>query len=130
MSTQDSNRENGDAKMIVRQLRGKPVRQRVTDGYVDATAICEIFGKQWSEYRRRKSTTEFLNVTESILEISRILLVETTTGGIYKNRGTWVHPEIIVHFARWCCPTFESHVSAWVRDWTNRAMTSFTLVRS
>lgn len=108
---------NDATTMLVRHLHGYPVRQRVTDGYLDATALCAIYGKRWFNYRRLKSTTEFLKVTESAIHLCAALLVQSVEGGPYHSQGTWVHPDIAVHLAQWCAPTCVPQVTSWVRDW-------------
>ncbi|MDM8567508.1 KilA-N domain-containing protein [Candidatus Halobeggiatoa sp. HSG11] len=46
--------------MISRNFHGAVIRQRSSDGYLDATAMCKINGKHWFNYYRTKETQGFL----------------------------------------------------------------------
>lgn len=99
---------------------GEVIRQRASDGYVNATAMCRAAGKEWSEYRRRSSSGEFLEALSLDLGIPQAQLMVSrlgTPGGDARNQGTWVHPQIAIHLAQWLSPQFAVKVSQWVFEW-------------
>ena len=49
-----------NTQLINRDFHGTIIRQRPSDGYFDATAMCKATGKKFNDYRRLKSTKEFL----------------------------------------------------------------------
>lgn len=103
--------------IIVHQLEAMPVGQRVSDGYINATAMCQVAGKEWSHYRSNKDTQDFLDELSQSLGIPRDLLTHSIVNGPRHERGTWVHPQVAVHLAQWCSPKFAVQVSRWVVEW-------------
>ena len=99
---------------------GEVISLRARDGYTNATAMCRVAGKQWSEYRRRPSTEEFFTELALGLGIPQTQLTHTvlgTPGGDPRNQGTWVHPYIAIHLAQWLSAKFAVRVSQWVYEW-------------
>jgi hypothetical protein len=82
--------------IIVRQLEAMPVGQRTSDGYINATAMCQIAGKEWSHYRELLGTVAFLTELSQSLGIPRGLLTHSIINGPRDERGTWVHPQVAV----------------------------------
>jgi hypothetical protein len=114
-----------------------------SDGYIYATKLCHVGGKQmghWlalnetkelvkkiqnkldvengtiSESRYRKNET--INDTEkSICEIrDRKEAIEIHKGGNKYQQGTWIHPDLGIHLAQWISSEFSLQVSKWVRE--------------
>ncbi|MDM8567731.1 KilA-N domain-containing protein [Candidatus Halobeggiatoa sp. HSG11] len=48
-------------QLITRDFHGATIRQR-SDGYLNATDMCQASGKLFKDYRRLKSTQEYLDV--------------------------------------------------------------------
>ena len=46
--------------IIQHEIETSPVNQRATDGYINATEMCKAAGKQFNDYSRLNTTTEFL----------------------------------------------------------------------
>ena len=46
-------------KLIEHEVRGSPVQQRASDGYISATAMCRIAGKLWADYARLSASKAF-----------------------------------------------------------------------
>lgn len=103
--------------IIVHQLEAMPVGQRASDGYINATAMCQAAGKEWSDYRRLANTEDFLREISGSLGIPRDLLTHTITRGPNHERGTWVHPQVAVNLAQWCSARFAAKVAGWVVEW-------------
>lgn len=80
------------------------------DGYLNATAIATHFGKQPRDYLKSEQTQQYIAALADFLSTKRKILVKENQIVIVKNggteRGTWLHPKLAVHFARWLDPKF------------------------
>ena len=47
--------------LVSRSWNGTPISRRITDGYVNATAMCRANGKQWSKYRESDRCQTYLD---------------------------------------------------------------------
>lgn len=103
--------------LIEHEIQGSPVQQRKSDGFINATAMCRIAGKQFKHYNSNSNTKAFLNALESEVGIPASDLVKSISGGDFRLQGTWVHPQVAVHLAQWLSPQFAVRVSNWVYDW-------------
>ena len=103
--------------LIPQTVQGGIIYQRPKDGYINATAMCQAAGKEWSAYRRLGITNDFLAHLESVLKISRTELVQSISGGDPRLQGTWVHPQVAINLGQWVSPAFAVQVSQWVYDW-------------
>jgi hypothetical protein len=114
-------------QLISRDFHGATIRQRSTDGYLDATAMCKATGKRLNNYLRNKTTKEFLTELSNFLNIpieipvalisvteQNQLLIQIVKGGTPENQGTWVHPYVSINLAQWCSPKFAVMVTGWV----------------
>lgn len=72
---------------------GEIIRQRASDGYVDATAMCKAASKNWADYVRLNGTQAFLTALSSDMGIPMSALVQSIRGGAVYGQGTWVHRE-------------------------------------
>jgi hypothetical protein len=88
---------------------------RCSDGYVNATKMCQSAGKRWNDYWVNGSTKSFIQeLTKSTGILVELLITQTITGP-NMQRGTWVHQEIAIDLARWCSPKFAVAVARLVR---------------
>ena len=83
------------------------------DGFLNATAIAKHFGKLPKDYLKTEQTQEYIvALAEAMTERTKILTVENQLviikkGGNNKDeQGTWLHPKLAIHFARWLDPKF------------------------
>lgn len=80
------------------------------DGYLNATAIAAHFGKQPRDYLKTEQTQQYIAALADFLSTKRKILVKENQIVIVKNggkeRGTWLHPKLAIHFARWLNPKF------------------------
>ena len=80
------------------------------DGFLNATAISQHFGKLPKDYLTTEQTQQYIAaLAESLSERTKILtdknqLVIIKKGGA--EQGTWLHPKLAIHFARWLDPRF------------------------
>lgn len=103
--------------LIPHVVEREVVRQRVKDGYINATAMCQAVGKLFGHYRERGTTQQFLEALSADIGIPISELVQSFKGGDPNLQGTWVHPDVAINLAQWCSPQFAVQVSRWVRDW-------------
>ncbi|MDZ4689356.1 MAG: KilA-N domain-containing protein [Planctomycetaceae bacterium] len=103
--------------LITHEVENAIIPQRAVDGYVDATAMCAACGKNFFDYKRLSSTTDFLDELYAETGIPVSELVVTKKGGNVAERGTWVHPDVAINLGQWCSPKFAVAVSKWVRKW-------------
>ena len=103
--------------LIRHEVKDSVIDQRATDGYVNATAMCRVAGKQFHDYSRTKPTKEFLRVLEAETGRPLSALIQQFRGHPSELQGTWVHPDVAIHLAQWLSPEFAVKVSQWVREW-------------
>lgn len=108
---------------VERQFNNQIIQQR-SDGFFDATMMCQATGKHWHDYFRLDTTQEFLTALSQSLETpiesqngnSRFGefkgLIEVIKGGNFA--GTYVNPYVAINLAQWCSPEFAVQVSKWV----------------
>ena len=85
-------------QLISRDFHGATIRQRPGDGYLDATAMCKATGKLFKDYRRLKTTQEYLEVFSLKRSIPTSRIIEIKPG---RYGGSWIHPEMLNHFTTW-----------------------------
>ncbi|ULJ64067.1 KilA-N domain-containing protein [Wielerella bovis] len=79
------------------------------DGYLHATQIAKHFGKLPKDYLKTESTREYIaaladNCVRRKILTNKNQLVIIKQGGV--EQGTWLHPKLAIHFARWLDPKF------------------------
>ena len=96
------------------------VMQRKSDGYINASHLCDLANKRWHNYFQNRGTKAFvdeLSIETGIPALSMWGLVQIRKGGVKNEQGTWVHPQVAIHLAQWLSPTFAVKVSKWVFNW-------------
>lgn len=104
---------------VDRQIEKNIIQQRLMDGYVNATALCQAAGKKINDYYRLKSTTEYMDALSSETGIPVSALNQVFRGGIPELQGTWVHPYVATHLAQWADAKVAVKVNIWVTEWMN-----------
>lgn len=102
---------------IDRIVEKEIIPQRITDGYVNATAMCKAAGKRWGDYAALSTTKPFIYELASVNGVAVNGLIQSIQGGVPQHQGTWVHPQIAIHLAQWLSPKFAVLVSQWVFEW-------------
>lgn len=108
--------------VIDRVAENEIIPQRVTDGYVNATAMCKACGKQIGHYWELGVTKAFLEALSTDIGMTISELVHAVKGGMPKLQGTWVHPQVAINLGQWLSPQFAVAVSKWVLEWTTGAV--------
>jgi hypothetical protein len=82
--------------MISRDFHGATIRQRSSDGYLNATDMCQSTGKRLNDYRRLKSTQEYIVALSSDAGIPASNIIQVVKGvqkgKTAQDQGTWIHP--------------------------------------
>ena len=103
--------------LIDREINANIIEQRVTDGYINATALCKASNKLLSDYLRLASTKSFLEALSADMGIPISELAQVIKGGNPKLQGTWVHPQVAINLGQWASPLFAVKISKWVFEW-------------
>lgn len=87
----------GPLKTIALEYEGTPISYR-NDGWFNATEAAERFGRRLDHWRENKETKDYLHALCEMTNtpLSGYLTTRRGVGG-----GTWLHPKVAVHFARW-----------------------------
>jgi hypothetical protein len=120
-------------QLISRDFHGATIRQR-SDGYLNATDMCQASCKLFADYKRLNSTRDFLIELFDFLSKNPDMgypiseqnqqLIQIVKGGISKNQGTWVHPYVAINLAQWCSPKFAVMVTGWVFELLDKGTVS------
>lgn len=74
------------------------------DSWLNATVAAKAFGKDLSHWVRSQETIDYVQELNSanFAELSSIDSSEFIVTKQGRNGGTWIHPDLVVLFARWC----------------------------
>jgi hypothetical protein len=96
------------ANLVTLSYNNIPVLFQSDDAYLNATQIAKQFNKKTENYLRTDSTKEYLIALEKHLSsvtpksaTEQNQLVRVIQGGKSDGQGTWLHPKLSIHFARW-----------------------------
>lgn len=112
---------NSSIALAGREWNGTLIHQRITDGYVNATAMCQANNARLNNYLRNARTCAYINALAAETGILATCLVQLTRGGRPDLQGTWVHPRLSVDLARWISPAFAVFMDGWFLDWIQGA---------
>jgi hypothetical protein len=106
--------------LVVRVWNDAPISRRDSDGYVNATSMCQAGGKDWFDYIRLNRTQAYIAALTASLGSPENPgdLIQTTTTGPNHLRGTWIHPRLAVDLARWISPAFAVWMDGWFLEWS------------
>jgi hypothetical protein len=107
-------------EFITSQVHSVAIALRKSDGYVNATAMCQATGKLLGNYLRNATTKDFLEELSSVMRIRITDLILVKQGGIPALQGTWVHPDVAVSLGQWCSAYYGVAVAQWVNAWRTR----------
>jgi len=105
---------------LVIEVNGVTLQAREADRYVNATLLCKAAGKAWGQYFLNKGTKDYLAALSVKVGIPILSLIESRKG---KGGGTWIHPQVVIHFAQWASPDF----AVMVTDWAARLLAGETV---
>lgn len=64
------------------------IHQRVKDGYINATAMCKVAGKEFKHYNSNQNTKDFIKELSGSVGIPTNQLVQIISTGSNDLRGT------------------------------------------
>lgn len=112
------------SELIQREWNGHVVPQRVENGYMNLTKICDVGSKKIADWLKLKSSKAYLkalsddmNIIISSQDGSNALIMFTNS---YGEQSTWGHPEVAVDVAKWVSIPFRIAVNRWFVEWTQR----------
>lgn len=82
------------------------------DGFLNASAIAAHFGKRVPDFIKTEQNQEYIAaLAEHLSKTLKIVfdknqLVIVKKGSPANGGGTWLHPKLAIHFARWLDPRF------------------------
>ncbi|MGD0075749.1 MAG: KilA-N domain-containing protein [Candidatus Binataceae bacterium] len=101
----------GELAFVPHAYQGRVIEQRATDGYINATAMCQAAGRQFNHYGSNATTKAFLAELSAETGIPVSEIVQSIKGGAPQHQGTWVHPQVAIHLGQWLSPRFAVQVS-------------------
>lgn len=124
----------GQVLKFERPVNGVVVEQRVTDGFINATAMAVAHEKNIADCFRSQEVFDFLiglaedmgleikygiSHKSGLERISRAYpeLIVSRQGSPENGGGTWIHPDLSPRVGQWCSTRFSIQVSRWVREW-------------
>ena len=96
------------SNLVSRYWNGTPISRRITDNFVNATAMCKANGKKFGNYFQNDSTTLYLEALSEEVGIPASQLCQVRHGN-----GTWVHPRVSIDLARWISAPFAVWMDGW-----------------
>ena len=109
--------------MVDDKWRALRVELRRSDGYVNATLMCQSAGKLWRNYNQNKESKGFFAALQSSISSAAGDLVQHEKGS-NSERRTWVHQQIAIDLARWISPMFGAWMTGLVLRYAKGEVTS------
>ncbi|KPX49009.1 DNA-binding protein [Pseudomonas syringae pv. helianthi] len=109
--------------VIPLEFEGRSVRFS-TDGWLHATKLAERFGKRIDHWLDNSDTLEYILALDEHLNGAQSKVLDTRNSGYVKTSrarvdrggGTWLHPKLAIHFARWLSAKFSVWCDARIED--------------
>ena len=98
------------------EINDYDIRQRISDGYFDASEMCDVCAKDLSDYMQLRFTKRFLIELSDETGISRSQLVQDKGDA----SDVWVHPRVAINLAQWVSPKLALSVPIWVFNWMRK----------
>lgn len=101
-------------------FEGNPVRFS-TDGWLYATKLADRFGKRIDHWLDNAETLEYIQALDEHLTGVESAISNTRNSGYLVTRrgnggGTWLHPKLAIHFARWLSAKFSVWCDARIEE--------------
>ena len=102
--------------LTARAWNGISISRRTSDGYVNATAMCQAGGKRLNHYVANDRTQAYIAALAPVtgIPVTGIDgLIQVRQGGQPHLQGTWIHPRLAIDLARWIAPAFAVWMDGW-----------------
>ncbi len=97
-------------------ISSKEIQFALQNGlWINATTTAREFGKDLSNYWKSPSTKSYVNKLAELCSVESTDLKNVVTGK-GKQQGTYLHPELVVHFARWIDASFSIKFNRWWQE--------------
>ena len=97
----------------MRKVNGIEIRHRMSDGYIDALAICDTCNKDFADYIQIRFTQRFLRELLRSTGMNESELIQKVDG----IDEIWVHPQIAINLSQWVSPKLAVRVPMWIIEW-------------
>ena len=97
----------------MRKVNGIEIRQRLSDGYMDAVALCDVCDKEFTDYIQVRITQKFLRELSRSTGINETELIQKAES----LDEIWVHPQIAISLSQWASPKLAVKVPMWIIEW-------------
>lgn len=95
------------------QYNGNPITfQKGNNLMMNATEMAKPFGKRPGKWLELPSTKEFLATLSTVRKSDSDFVITINGGTTEKGKGTWMHEDVALEFARWLSPVF----AIWCND--------------
>jgi FAD/FMN-containing dehydrogenase len=105
--------------LTARAWNGISISRRISDGYVNATAMCQAGGKKWNDYFRLARTQDYIAALAAVAgnpATGNAGLILVIQGGQPHLQGTWIHPRLAIDLARWISAPFAVWMDGWLLE--------------
>jgi hypothetical protein len=105
--------------LTARAWNGISISRRISDGYVNATAMCQAGAKRWPDYIRLDRSQAYIAALSPVVGICTTGidgLIQVRQGGQPHLQGTWIHPRLAIDLARWIAPAFAVWMDGWLLE--------------
>ena len=102
--------------LTARAWNGISISRRISDGYVNATAMCQAGGKKWNDYVRLARSQAYITALAAVAgnpATGNAGLILVIQGGPPHLQGTWIHPRLAIDLARWISAPFAVWMDGW-----------------
>lgn len=98
------------------KVNGEEINQRLSDGYLNATEMCDVYSKEFVDYLQVRFTKRFLTELSRETKIDKSELIQDKGEGY----DIWVHPQVAINLAQWLSPKLAVLIPIWVLDWMQK----------
>jgi len=81
--------------------------------WLNATEVAKSYGKDLQGYWRLQDTIDYIDV---VAESNSVLTTELKIAVKGKYGGTYIHPDLVISFARWVNPKFAYECDKFIKD--------------
>lgn len=106
-------------KYMKLKVNGEEINQRLSDGYINATEMCDVYSKDFVDYSQIRFTKRFLTELSRETKIDKSELIQDKGEGY----DIWIHPQVAINLAQWISPKLAVMVPIWVYEWMNKQNT-------
>lgn len=97
----------------VKKINGIEIRQRLSDGYIDAIGICDACDKDFADYMQVRFTKRFLTELSRDTQLSEAELIQKESG----VDEIWVHPMMALNLSQWAAPKIAIKIPQMIMEW-------------